>query len=191
MRRRLTGVVTSNKMQKTVVVEVSRTYQHPLYHKVVRSFHKVKAHDELACEVGDTVQVVESRPISAQTRFVVESIVRRAVEPEVMADEPVTASYQTEVLDAIEEEDITEAAEATDTIEETDVVEETEEADAVEETDEADAVEETDEADAVEETHEADAVEETHEADTAEETDAVDSADEADEAEDSEEGQGA
>jgi small subunit ribosomal protein S17 len=113
-RRRLTGVVTSNKMQKTVVVVVSRTYQHPLYHKVVHTHHKVKAHDELACEVGDTVQVVESRPVSAQTRFVVESIVRRAVEPEVMADEPVAASYQTDVLDTLEEEDITDAVEEAD-----------------------------------------------------------------------------
>jgi small subunit ribosomal protein S17 len=95
-RRRLTGVVTSNKMQKTVVVEISRSYQHPLYRKVVHTQHKVKAHDELGCEVGDTVQIVESRPFSAQTRFVVESIVRQAVEPEIMADEPVAAPYQPE-----------------------------------------------------------------------------------------------
>jgi len=113
-RRRLTGVVTSNKMQKTVVVEISRTYQHPLYHKVVRTYHKVKAHDELGCEVGDTVQVVESRPISAQTRFVVESIVRRAVEPEVMADEPVAAIYPPEVAEVLEVGEVTEPAEDTE-----------------------------------------------------------------------------
>ncbi len=99
-RRRLTGIVTSNKMQKTVVVEISRTYQHPLYRKVVHTQHRVKAHDELGCSVGDTVQIVESRPFSAQTRFVVESIVRRTVEPEVMADEPVaTSPYLPEVTE--------------------------------------------------------------------------------------------
>jgi len=83
-RRRLTGVVTSNKMQKTVVVVIDRTFQHPLYKKVVHTMHKVKAHDELGCQIGDTVQVVESRPISAQKRWMVQAIVRRGVEPELI-----------------------------------------------------------------------------------------------------------
>jgi len=113
-RRRLTGVVTSNKMQKTVVVVISRTYQHPLYRKVVHTQHKVKAHDELACEVGDTVQIVECRPISAQTRFEVESIIRRTVEPEVMADEPVAVSYQPELVEAPEVAEVTEGTEVTE-----------------------------------------------------------------------------
>lgn len=103
-RRRLTGVVASNKMQQTIVVVISRTYQHPLYHKVVHTQHRVKAHDELGCEVGDTVQIVESRPFSAQTRFVVEAIVQRAVEPEVAADELVAAPYVPEASDVTEEE---------------------------------------------------------------------------------------
>jgi small subunit ribosomal protein S17 len=76
-RRRITGFVTSNKMTKTVVVEITRTYQHPLYKKVVHSSKKVHAHDELACRVGDVVEIVESRPLSAQKRWVVEKIVRR------------------------------------------------------------------------------------------------------------------
>lgn len=76
-RRRLTGSVTSNKMTKTVVVEITRTYLHPLYRKVVHSSKRVHAHDELACEVGDVVEIVESRPLSAQKRWVVEKIVRR------------------------------------------------------------------------------------------------------------------
>lgn len=76
-RRRLDGVVTSDKMTKTVVVEISRTYRHPLYQKVVHSRKRVKAHDELGSRVGDKVRIVESRPISKQKRWVVESILRR------------------------------------------------------------------------------------------------------------------
>jgi len=51
-RRRLIGVVTSNRMEKTVVVEITRTYRHPLYQKVVHSSRKVKAHDVMGCEIG-------------------------------------------------------------------------------------------------------------------------------------------
>ena len=80
-RRRLIGVVISNKMDKTVVVEITRTYRHPIYRKVVHSTSKVKAHDELNCQVGDKVQIVESAPISREKAFVVESIVKSAVTP--------------------------------------------------------------------------------------------------------------
>jgi len=75
-RRRLTGVVTSNNMQNTVVVKITRTYMHPLYRKVVHSFSKIMAHDTLGCEIGDEVSVVESRPISQNKRWVVESIIK-------------------------------------------------------------------------------------------------------------------
>lgn len=78
-RRRMVGVVTSNKMQKTVVVEISRTYRHPLYHKVVHSRKTMMAHDELGCQVGDHVRIVESRPLSAHKHWVVEEIVRRDI----------------------------------------------------------------------------------------------------------------
>lgn len=78
-RRRLTGTVKSNKMEKTVVVEVSRTYVHRLYKKVVRSSRRVMAHDELNCQIGDQVQIVESQPISKNKRWVVEAIIRREV----------------------------------------------------------------------------------------------------------------
>ena len=78
-RRRLTGVVTSNKMQKTVVVEVSRTYQHRLYKKVVNSRRRVMAHDEFGCQIGDKVRIVESHPISRRKRWSVEEILRRDV----------------------------------------------------------------------------------------------------------------
>ena len=77
-RRRLVGFVTSNKMMKTVVVEITRTFQHPLYKKVVHTSKSVKAHDEIGCQVGDEVEIVESRPISAQKHWVVEKVVRRA-----------------------------------------------------------------------------------------------------------------
>lgn len=76
-RRRLIGVVTSDKMTKTVVVEITRTYRHPLYRKVVHLNKRVKAHDELGCQVGDTVQIVESQPLSRDKRWVVETVIKR------------------------------------------------------------------------------------------------------------------
>lgn len=78
-RRRMVGRVTSNKMMKTVVVEIVRKYRHPLYQKVVYSSSRVKAHDELGCQVGDQVRVVESRPLSKDKRWVVETIIRREI----------------------------------------------------------------------------------------------------------------
>jgi small subunit ribosomal protein S17 len=73
------GVVTSNKMTKTVVVEITRVFRHPLYRKVVHSSKRVKAHDEIGCQVGDHVQIVESRPISRDKHWVVENIVKREI----------------------------------------------------------------------------------------------------------------
>ena len=84
-RRRMTGVVKSNKMEKTVIVEIVRTYRHPNYKKVVHSHKRVMAHDELGAQMGDQVQIVESRPISRHKHWVVEEIVRRGIsagEPE-------------------------------------------------------------------------------------------------------------
>jgi small subunit ribosomal protein S17 len=89
-RRRITGVVTSNKMQKSVVVEITRTFQHKLYKKTVHTRKKVMAHDELGCQIGDTVTLVESRPLSARKRWVVENILRHdvaAAEPAVDSPE--------------------------------------------------------------------------------------------------------
>jgi small subunit ribosomal protein S17 len=73
----MTGVVTSDKMTKTVVVEVTRTYQHPLYKKVVHAAKRFKAHDELGAKVGDVVEIAEIRPLSRDKRWVVEEIIRR------------------------------------------------------------------------------------------------------------------
>ena len=78
-RRRITGVVTSNKMTKTVVVEITRVFRHPLYRKVVHSSKRFKAHDELNCQVGDRVQLVESKPLSRDKRWAVESIIKREI----------------------------------------------------------------------------------------------------------------
>ena len=71
-RRRLTGVVTSTKMEKTVIVEITRTYRHRLYKKVVHDRKHLMAHDELGCQLGDQVRIVESRPLSRTKRWLVE-----------------------------------------------------------------------------------------------------------------------
>ena len=79
MRNRVVGKVTSIKMAKTVVVEISSTKRHPLYGKVVRTSRRFKAHDENnTCKVGDLVEIVESRPISKEKRWVVERIITKS-----------------------------------------------------------------------------------------------------------------
>ncbi len=78
-RRRITGVVTSNRMNRAVVVEITRKYRHPLYKKVVHSSKRVKARDDLGCKIGDQVQIVESRPLSRDIRWVVESILKKEI----------------------------------------------------------------------------------------------------------------
>jgi small subunit ribosomal protein S17 len=79
-RKQLVGRVISNKMDKTVVVEVERTARHPLYGKVLRRVKKYKAHDEgNECQVGDLVLMIESRPLSREKRWRVVEILERAV----------------------------------------------------------------------------------------------------------------
>ena len=85
-RRRLTGVVTKTKLTKTVTVRVDRSYRHPLYGKVIRTNKKYLVHDEIGCQLGDKVQIVESRPLSKKKRWVVETILHRAIEAEVTAN---------------------------------------------------------------------------------------------------------
>ena len=78
-RRQMEGVVVSDKMDKTVVVEVERLRQHRLYKKVIRQRRKFMAHDEEnACRAGDRVSIVESRPLSRHKHWVVETILERA-----------------------------------------------------------------------------------------------------------------
>ncbi len=81
-RRRLVGRVVSDKMQKTVVVQVEQTRRHPLYGKVIRVRKKYYAHDEQnSCRQGDLVRIVESRPMSRLKRWVVEEILERSERP--------------------------------------------------------------------------------------------------------------
>lgn len=78
-RKRLIGVVTSDKMDKTVVVAVTSIRRHQLYGKVVRHVKKYKAHDEASvCRVGDRVQIIESKPLSRHKRWAVVSVLKRA-----------------------------------------------------------------------------------------------------------------
>ena len=73
MARRLRGTVSSNKMDKTVVVMVERVKEHPIYRKKYKVTTKFKAHDEKnSCQIGDLVEIVESRPISKDKRLVVD-----------------------------------------------------------------------------------------------------------------------
>jgi len=79
-RRTLVGKVVSDKMDKTVVVEVLRAKPHPIYGKVVRRTKRYKAHDEEnRCREGDVVRILESRPLSKEKRWVVVDILSRAV----------------------------------------------------------------------------------------------------------------
>jgi small subunit ribosomal protein S17 len=74
-----TGKVLSDKMNKTVVVGVSRLYQHRVYKKTVKKLTKFKAHDEEnKCKIGDTVSIIESRPLSRDKRWTVLEILERA-----------------------------------------------------------------------------------------------------------------
>ncbi|NDJ51626.1 MAG: 30S ribosomal protein S17 [Chloroflexi bacterium] len=95
-------------MDKTVVVSVDRLTQHPLYGKVIKQASRFMAHDaENECEMGDTVVIVESRPISKHKRWVVQEIVREDL-----------SARQTEVsdldVDVAEEQDETQASEPTE-----------------------------------------------------------------------------
>lgn len=74
-KKRLTGKVTSDKMNKTIVVAVETTKRHPLYGKVITFVKKYKAHDEEnVCKIGDRVTIVESRPISRDKRWALDTV---------------------------------------------------------------------------------------------------------------------
>ena len=77
-RKTRTGVVTSDKMEKTVTVSLSRRMPHPVYSKIVSRTSTVKARDEKGARIGDTVRVMETRPISKTVRWRVIDIVKRA-----------------------------------------------------------------------------------------------------------------
>lgn len=79
LRKTRTGKVVSNKMQKTIVVAVENHVKHPLYGKIVKRTYKLKAHDENnECNIGDTVKVMETRPLSKDKRWRLVEIVEKA-----------------------------------------------------------------------------------------------------------------
>ena len=79
-RQTAVGTVVSDKMQKTVVVEISRLTRHPQFDRMVRRKTKVKAHDEQSeCRIGDTVRVIETRPLSKDKRWRVVQVLEKAV----------------------------------------------------------------------------------------------------------------
>ena len=80
LRKTLIGTVESNKMDKTIVVKVETSVRHPIYKKIVKRTYKLKAHDEPnECKIGDTVKVMETRPLSKDKRWRVVEIMEKAV----------------------------------------------------------------------------------------------------------------
>ena len=79
LRKTRVGVVVSDKMDKTIVVAVRDNVKHPLYKKVIKRTYKLKAHDETnQCGIGDTVEVMETRPLSKDKRWRLVRIVEKA-----------------------------------------------------------------------------------------------------------------
>ena len=80
LRKTMVGTVVSDKMDKTIVVAIETRVKHPIYKKTVKRTYKLKAHDEEnACKVGDTVKVMETRPLSKDKRWRLVDIVEKAV----------------------------------------------------------------------------------------------------------------
>ena len=78
-RKTRIGTVLSDKMDKTIVVAVEDSYQHPLYKKTLKRTYKLKAHDENnECGIGDTVEVMETRPLSKDKRWRLVNIIEKA-----------------------------------------------------------------------------------------------------------------
>ena len=79
LRKTRTGKVVSDKMDKTITVAIENHVKHPLYGKVVKKTYKLKAHDENnECKIGDTVKVMETRPLSKDKRWRLVEIIERA-----------------------------------------------------------------------------------------------------------------
>ncbi len=79
LRKTRVGMVVSNKMDKTIVVAIQDSVQHPLYKKVMKNTYKLKAHDENnECNIGDKVKVMETRPLSKDKRWRLVEIIEKA-----------------------------------------------------------------------------------------------------------------
>ena len=80
LRKERTGLVVSNKMDKSIVVQIERQYRHPVYGKFIRKTNKFVAHDEKnECKIGDTVEISESRPLSKDKRWIVTRVIEKSV----------------------------------------------------------------------------------------------------------------
>ena len=80
LRKVMIGTVTSNKMDKTIVVSVKTNVKHPIYGKIVERTYKLKAHDEEnQCQIGDKVKVMETRPLSKDKRWRLVEVMEKAV----------------------------------------------------------------------------------------------------------------
>lgn len=112
-RQRRVGTVVSNRTDKTISVQVEAVRRHPLYRKPVRVRRKLLAHDaENACDVGDVVEIVSSRPYSRRKRWRLTRIVNRATLTEEEQAAVEAASEAAQVVDAEPEDDVEAAAEA-------------------------------------------------------------------------------
>ncbi len=79
LRKTRTGIVTSNKMEKTIAVMVERKFRHPIYGKPITVSKKFLAHDEKNdCNIGDTVKIMETRPLSKKKRWRLVEVIERA-----------------------------------------------------------------------------------------------------------------
>lgn len=79
LRKERTGLVVSNKMDKSIVVQIERTFKHPVYGKYVKKSNKFVAHDEENdCNIGDTVRIMETRPLSKNKNWRLVEIIERA-----------------------------------------------------------------------------------------------------------------
>jgi small subunit ribosomal protein S17 len=109
------GVVSSNKMEKTIVVLVESHRNHPLYKKTIKKVKRYKVHDEKnECKIGDTVKIVETRPLSKEKRWRVEEIIIKAAAIDVKPHDIAAPAVLTEAkvdINAVKNETVVDNAE--------------------------------------------------------------------------------
>lgn len=89
-QKEFVGVVVSDKMQKTVVVKTMHLTRHAKYSKIIKLHNKFKAHDEKGiAKLGDTVSIVETRPLSKDKRFIVKSVLKKALDKHLITPEEI------------------------------------------------------------------------------------------------------
>ena len=92
-RKEFTGTVTSDKMQKTIIVKITQQRKHPVYSRIIKKYKKFKVHDEKnTAKIGDIVRIEEARPISKDKRFRLLAVVKKAGIPEVEIKEQETGN---------------------------------------------------------------------------------------------------